>query len=523
MLRSIRVRLVLSYLAVISVAMGISAFLLLSFLQQYFVDSVRDGLVAQAQITAQALVPGARAPEPAAANASPLYNSLQQQSQRNFALQAQNIAPPGGAATAPVDLSYLTDASLQLSSQLDTRIRVLDAAGTVLVDSGSAPAAGGRGSSLRSDAFIGQALGGRSASAVRDGAAGAPSVVHVALPLLVNGRVAGAVYLSQSLSDTAAVLADVRARLLLSAGIALALSTIAGLVLAGAIARPIRRLTRAAEAVASGDLASQVPVESPDEIGRLSRTFNEMTGRLRAAREMQVDFVANVSHELRTPLASIRAMVESLRDGAVDDLEVRDRFLGTVEAETARMTRLVNDLLVLSQADSQALAIRPEPVDLLDLAGQAAARLSPGAAAAGVRISLIPPDRPTPAAWADARRMDQVLTNILANAIQYSPPGGEVTVCLDRPGAGSVRLTVRDQGIGIPAEALPHIGERFYRTDRARSRAAGGSGLGLAIARALVEAQGGTLQIESEEGRGTVVSITLPQSRAHPAQWLSHN
>ena len=157
---------------------------------------------------------------------------------------------------------------------------------------------------------------------------------------------------------------DLRLRWLLATAIALGLSGVVGLLLSGAISRPLRRLTAAAGAVAEGEFDQQVPVRTEDELGRLSRAFNEMTARLRAARQMQVDFVANVSHELRTPLTAIKGLVETLRDGAVDDTEVRDRFLETVEDETDRLIRLVNDLLILSRADSEALNLQCEPVDL---------------------------------------------------------------------------------------------------------------------------------------------------------------
>jgi signal transduction histidine kinase len=284
---------------------------------------------------------------------------------------------------------------------------------------------------------------------------------------------------------------------------------VVGLLLSRAITRPLRRLTRAAGAVAGGDLEVQVPVRSRDEVGALSRAFNEMTARLRAARQAQTDFVANVSHELRTPLTAVKGTVETLRDGAVDDPAVRDRFLATVEGETDRLIRLVNDLLVLSRFDSQALNLRRAPLDVGALARETADKLAHRAAARDVAVR-VDAAAGTPAALADRDRIEQVLVNLLDNAIKYSPPGGTVWV-RTLPGAdGTVRAEVADEGMGIPPAALARIGERFYRADRARSRAEGGSGLGLAIARALVEAHGGRLWLESEEGEGTVARFSLP-------------
>jgi signal transduction histidine kinase len=333
--------------------------------------------------------------------------------------------------------------------------------------------------------------------------------MHLATPVLVDGKLVGAVYLSQSLSDVAAVMGDLRLRWLLATLIALLFSGVVGLILSGAMARPLRRLTAAAGAVARGEFDQQVPVGSRDELGRLSQAFNEMTQRLRSARQMQVDFVANVSHELRTPLTAVKGLVETLRDGAVDDPEVRDRFLETVESETDRLIRLVNDLLILSRADSEALNLQRELMDLGRLATETVGRLRAQAEARHVllRVEVGAGARP---ALADPDRIEQVLVNVLDNAIKYSRPSGVVDVEVEGGSMGMVQVRVRDEGLGIPREELPRIGERFYRADKARSRAEGGSGLGLAIARALVDAHGGRLWLESEEGEGTTVTFALP-------------
>jgi signal transduction histidine kinase len=333
--------------------------------------------------------------------------------------------------------------------------------------------------------------------------------MHLAIPLLVEGKLVGAVYLSQPLHDAMAVLGDLRTQWLLSTVIALLLSGVVGLLLSGAIARPLRRLTDATGAVARGQFDQQVPVRSRDELGRLSQTFNEMTARLRSARQMQVDFVANVSHELRTPLTAVKGLVETLRAGAMDDPQVRDHFLETVEGETDRLIRLVSDLLTLSRADSEALNLQREPTDLAKLARATADRLVPQAEARGLVLQVEAGSGST-LALADGDRIEQVLVNLLDNAIKYSRPGGTVTVRVDGGSGQLARVQVRDEGIGIPADDLARIGERFYRADKARSRAEGGSGLGLAIAQALIQAHGGELILESQEGQGTVVTFTLP-------------
>ncbi len=504
MFSSIRVRLTLSHLAVIVMAMGLSGFLLLSFLERYFLQSMEDSLAAQARITAQALIPGAmaeglpiKAPPDANLAAS---NAVQQQQWSNLVLQTDNAALPSDDLS-PDSVAYLADASLQLSAQLDTHIRILDEQGLVLVDSRQEE----QSADLRTDPLVARALEGQYASRVSGG------VMRLALPAQTEERLVGVVYLSQPLRDVTAVLYDLRARWLLSTAIALLFSGAAGLLLARAIASPLRRLTEAAGAVAQGQFDQQVPAGSRDELGRLSRAFNDMTARLRAARQMQVDFVANVSHELRTPLTSVKGTVETLRDGAVDDPEVRDRFLETVERETDRLIRLVNDLLLLSRADSEALNLRREPLDLAELARTTVERLEPQAEVQGLTLRVVT-NPSAPLAWADPDRVEQVLVNLLDNAVKYSRPGGSVTVCIEAGPEGNALAQVRDEGIGIPAADLARIGQRFYRADRARSRTRGGSGLGLAIARALVLAHGGQLWVESQENEGTVVSFSLPCS-----------
>ncbi len=507
MFSTLRLKLLLSHLAVIVLAMGLSGLLLLSFLERYFLEAIEKNLIAQARLTAQTLIPGATVAgtnaEPPATRDVAGANVLQQQRVSNISVQTQNLAVPETAVTfGDVDLSYLADTTLELGTQLETHIRVVDREGKVVLDSWGHAV----GAELRDDPLVAKALAGQYAKRVERGVA---NTLTVALPALVDGGLVGVVYLSQPLTDVTTVVRDLRGRLLLSTLVSLLLSGMVSLLFSRAITRPVRHLTAAAETVAQGRLDVQVPTHSRDELGQLSRTFNTMTARLRAARQMQTDFVANVSHELRTPLTSIKGMVETLRAGAVDDLAVRDRFLQTVESETDRLIRLVHDLLLLSRADSQALNLHREPLDVVHLARLTVERLASQAAARQVTLHVEAAPA-VPLALADADRVAQVLVNLLDNAIKYSPPQSAVKVLVLAGPQQDVLVQVRDRGIGIPAEALPRIGERFYRADKARARAHGGSGLGIAIAQALIEAHGGKLWLESREGEGTTAHFTLP-------------
>ncbi len=227
--------------------------------------------------------------------------------------------------------------------------------------------------------------------------------------------------------------------------------------------------------------------------------------------QMRRDFVANVSHELRTPLTTIKSYVETLLDGAISDQELALRFLGVVNEESDRMARLVSDLLTLSTLDN--LKVRQKHAVYLDeLALEVANRLAVAAQQKDLHLEISLPEE-VPPVLANNDEIEQVLVNIVSNAIKFTPSGGDVllTVYADEQ---NVTTLVRDTGIGIPAEDLPRIFERFYRVDKARSRQMGGTGLGLAIAHQIIESHGGRIWAESELGQGTVIGFSLPIAAA---------
>jgi signal transduction histidine kinase len=333
--------------------------------------------------------------------------------------------------------------------------------------------------------------------------------MHLAMPIMADNKLVGVIYLSQPLSDVTDVLNDLRLLWVMTTLVALLLSGLVGLLLSRAIANPVRRLTEAANAVAEGQLDQQVPVNSKDELGRLSQTFNEMTTRLQTARQMQIDMVANVSHELRTPLTSIKGLLETLRGGAMDDPDVRDSFLEMAEEQTNRLIRMVKDLLLLSRVDSETLVLKKRPVDLIGLIEGSVEYLSFQAETHALSVTVEGNTSCTPLEL-DPDRIEQVIFNLLDNAIKYSKPGGSIKIDVTDRNKSSVLVEIKDEGIGIAEEDLQRIGERFYRADKARSREEGGSGLGLVIAGSLVEAHGGELWVESQKNEGTVVRFTLP-------------
>jgi two-component system phosphate regulon sensor histidine kinase PhoR len=228
--------------------------------------------------------------------------------------------------------------------------------------------------------------------------------------------------------------------------------------------------------------------------------------RVRRLESVRRDFVSNVSHELRTPLASLKALTETLQEGALDDPSAARHFLNRIQIEVDALTQMATELLDLSRIESGQVALEPAAVQPVGMLQRAADRMKMQAERAGLALRVeCPPELPD--VRVDAVRLEQVLVNLIHNAVKFTKPGGEVLLAADREGA-FVRFLVRDNGVGIPADDLPRIFERFYKTDRARS--GGGTGLGLSIARHLVEAHGGRIWAVSEEGRGSTFYFTLP-------------
>lgn len=228
--------------------------------------------------------------------------------------------------------------------------------------------------------------------------------------------------------------------------------------------------------------------------------------RVRRLETVRRDFISNLSHELRTPLASLKALTETLQDGALADPEAAPRFLSRIQAEVDALTQMAQEMLDLSKIESGQVALELKPIAPEKLLASAAERMRLQAERAGLRLRLdCPPNLPH--VQADAPRVEQVLVNLIHNAVKFTRPGGEVALRAEE-GQDVVQFAVADTGIGIPADELPRIFERFYRVDK--SRAGGGTGLGLSISRHLVEAHGGRIWAESREGEGSTFCFTLP-------------
>jgi two-component system OmpR family sensor kinase/two-component system sensor histidine kinase BaeS len=264
----------------------------------------------------------------------------------------------------------------------------------------------------------------------------------------------------------------------------------------------------AVDAVAAGDLSVRVPVHGHGDFDRLADAFNHMIEELETADRQRRNLTADVAHELRTPLQIIQGNLEGILDNVYEPTE---EHVGATLEETRSLARLVEDLRTLSLAEAGELPLVMEPIDVAELLTDVQTSFSGQAESAGIDLLVETDDDPRAMTIsADGGRLYQVLGNLVANALRYTPEGGTITLRGEPVDAG-VRIMVSDTGEGIPSEDLPAIFDRFWKGDRSRSHASGaGSGLGLAIARQLVHAHGGRIDVESELGQGTTFTFELP-------------
>jgi signal transduction histidine kinase len=303
--------------------------------------------------------------------------------------------------------------------------------------------------------------------------------------------------------------------LIFAGGIAMML----GNFLSSTLADRIHRLEQAAHEVQNGDLAVQVEAHGKDELASLAQTFNQMAARLNEAAQKQNeieklrrDLIAWAGHDLQTPLASVRAIIEALADGVVEDPETTQRYLRTAQRDIQFLSLLIDDMFQMAQLDAGGLPLDREPASLSDLISDTLESFSELAIRQGILLEgSVSPG--IDLVFMDVKRIGRVLNNLLANALRHTPTGGKVTVQAF-PGAQGVRVEVTDTGEGISAADQPHIFERFYRGEKSRSRSTGGAGLGLAIARGIVEAHHGQIGVESISGNGACFYFTIPNAES---------
>ena len=338
--------------------------------------------------------------------------------------------------------------------------------------------------------------------------------MDVALP--INGTAGDyIIYIKDNKQTMQALSSDIFRIMLESLMIGLVISIALSFILAKAMVTPLQSLTRAAEKVAAGDFSDKVKNDAQDEIGVLTRTFNEMADQLESnlddlkkSEQMRREFVANVSHELRTPITSIRSYAETLSDNEDIPPQMRRDFLGVIVNESDRMTKIVQDLLTLSRFDAGSISFKFEQFSFSDAVTSVYNATVMEAQNHHHKFALSIPDT-VPDIRGDRARIEQVLINMISNAIKYTPDGGKIRLSVGTSGS-NVWASVRDNGIGIPEADVSRIFERFYRVDKARSRESGGTGLGLSIAQEIVIRHDGKIEVKSTQGKGTTITVTLP-------------
>lgn len=297
--------------------------------------------------------------------------------------------------------------------------------------------------------------------------------------------------------------------------VGLVISVFLSLLLAKTMIAPIQELTHAAEKVASGDFSDKVENSSKDEIGVLTRTFNDMAVQLedtlddlKRSEQMRREFVANVSHELRTPITGVKSYAETLAADPDMPADTRERFLNVILNESDRMTKIVQDLLTLSRFDAGSFEFSFDEVSFETSVRDVYNAVRMEAQAHG-HVFVLEVEPGIPRIRGDKARVEQVLMNMVSNAIKYTKDGGRITIKAGVRG-GEVWCSVKDNGIGIPKDDTTKVFDRFYRVDKARSRESGGTGLGLSIAQEIVVRHGGRIDLKSRLGHGTTITVWLP-------------
>ena len=383
-----------------------------------------------------------------------------------------------------------------------TRTIVTDPAGLILYDTAEDNAAAGRYALLPE---ISVALQGYTefSCAYADGAFDS----RASSPVVSGGRVIGAVYLYEHDAEQGQIIRGLQRNLLNISFLFGIAGILVIVVVTTTLTRRIKRLAEAMGAVRSGDYAYRLKIRGNDELAELSSEFNVLTGRLEATEELRRRFVSDASHELRTPLAAIRLLSDSITQSDNMDANTMREFASDIGNESERLQRITEKLMHLTKLDSGVGQAQREPVDLREVAQRTLHLLSPLAATQSVSILTDFADDCVVLATADD--LYQIIFNLVENGIKYNRPGGQVLLSLRRDAAQAI-LTVSDTGIGIPEADLENIFDRFYRVDKARSRASGGSGLGLAIVHDAVVANDGVIAVSRPAEGGTRFTVTFP-------------
>jgi signal transduction histidine kinase len=461
--RSLRNRLALLFFAITFIAIAALYTYVAPGLQSRLLDEKLHALAAAAQQDSNAIAAAVGSPDPVSAVRTKVDSAGLRSGDRVSLLLVSQVL--GGT-----QLQIQADSSRRVATEVLTFPLAYKAVEQRRMETGTESAAGG-------------------------------TVAEAAYPVTTGGRIGAVIVYSSPVSDVVRNVAIVRHEILIAGGIALLLALVGGYLVARALAQRVKRLERAAEQVAAGDFAHPIAIDSADELGQLAVAFNDMQRQLAELESARKKFIATASHELRTPIFSLGGFVELLEDEDLDR-ETRRRFLDQVRDQVERLRKLSVDLLDLSKLEAGSLELRPEQVDLGELARSVSGEFEPTLAQHDSHLELRLAARSIEA-LCDPVRVAQIVRILIDNALTHTPPGTRIVVTAGRDD-GRVRLAVRDNGNGIDPRAVARIFEPFYTADDAQ-----GSGLGLAIASELAERMAGRLTVQSDPAR-TVFTLELP-------------
>lgn len=388
----------------------------------------------------------------------------------------------------------------------NSSVELLDRQGSVMYSTGT----GGqmpmmRSSSIRVDAFN-KALSGEEASFQLTHPRFGTKITYIGLPVKISGEIKGALLISLPLvpvSDTAAIL---KRQLMYITVILLASAVIMSFFLSKSFTEPIIKIIKVSSKMASGDFSARIELRNKDEIGRLAGTINYLGQELSKIEQLRKDLIANVSHELRTPLSLVRGYAETIRDVSGDKPEKREKQLGIIIEETERLSKIVDDMLDLSQMQAGYTSLDIDRFEIHHVLEGIIGRYNILSEKTGIHINLENSEEII--VEADEKKIQQVLYNLINNAFNHTGQGGNITlrtICAD----GSVRVEVSDTGEGIPKEAIDHIWDRFYKAGGPDGGKTAGTGLGLAIVKSILDAHGFGYGVVSSIGKGSTFWFEL--------------
>lgn len=333
------------------------------------------------------------------------------------------------------------------------------------------------------------------------------ATLTVALPMFINEQIEGVILMNTPIYGISTSLKQVYRLFFIGALISLLMAFILSVHVSMMATKPLRKMNQAALEMARGKLDTQVDVVRKDEMGQLARNLNYMASELSKMEQMRKEFVANVSHELRSPITSIRGFIQAMMDGTIPQ-EGQGKYLQIVFDETNRLNRLINELLDLARIEAGNFDFEPQQFDLNAVIRRVGDRFYPLTNPRNVTMQ-VPEEQPL-LTYADRDRVEQIIVNLVDNAVRFTPEGGQISLITELSNE-KVTVRIRDTGVGMPEDELPYIWQRFHKVDKARTRTKkGGTGLGLAIVKHLIDAFGETITVTSKEGEGTEFSFTLP-------------